>query len=338
MKLTYSLILAAASCGVAFGAATAYTTPVGYITSSIAGAGANPSADSYISATLVEATAYAGATSVTPSGGSVATFAGTSVPATFDGTYVLEITAGAHEGWWSTVVSSTSSTITVSDAFPTGIVGAVSISVRKHSTLKTYLGANTPGLIAFDGVVANDEVQVLNPITQVVQAFAYVPAAISGAPQDGWFDLASSSSADDFPIEPGSAIKIKRFGATGLTFVSSGTVKTTKTQVDLFTNYNWVGTQLGAGSTLNGMTFNTQLVPFDGANPNYDELQYVHPDQTVTPYAALDVSLGLGQTMGDLSDSSDAGAIPFPEGYGAVLKRIGSAPSTITVPGTVVAP
>lgn len=338
MKIpTYALILAAAASGHALGAATAYTTPVGYITSSIAGAGSKPSADSYISASLVEATAFAGVTNAAPSAKTI-TFAGASVPTTLDGTYVLEITSGASEGWWSTVTSSTSSTIVVNDNFPIGLASGLTISVRKHSTLKTYLGANVPGLIPFDGTSANDEVQILNPITQSVTAFAYVPASISGAAQDGWFDLGASTNADGYVIEPGSSIKIKRVGATALTFVSSGTVKTTKTQVDLFTKYNWIGTPMAAGNTLNGMLFNTQLIPFNGANPNYDELQFVNANQTVTAYAALDVSLGLGQTMGDLGTSADAGSIVFPQGYGAILKRIGSAPSIITIPGTVVAP
>lgn len=340
MKLTYSLILAAASCGVAFGAATAYTTPVGYITSSIAGAGANPSADSYISASLVEATVYAGATNAAPSAKTI-TFDGTSVPATLNGTYVLEITSGAQEGWWSTVTSSTTSSITVNDNFPSGLATGLTISVRKHSTLKTYLGANAPGLLPFNGVDANDEVQILKAAVAEAVPFGFITAADTGDPvtypNGAWYNLGTSTIDDDYVIEPGSAIKIKRVGATALTFVSSGTVKTTKTQVDLFANYNWVGTQIANGSTLDGMQFNSQLVQFDGVSTTYDELSYVKPNQDVVPFAAIDNGAG-GTTMYNLGLSVEAGTEPFPEGTGVILNRIGSAPSVITIPGTVVAP
>ncbi len=334
MKPYTSILAILLACGSAH-ATTATTTPVGYVTTTIAGAGSNPSADSYVSCSLVQPTVFAGQSASAAS--HTVTFSGTSVPTTLDSTYVLEITSGTHAGWWSTVTSSTSSTIVVNDVVPD--TSPVTITVRLHNTVASYLGANAPGLITFDGVSANDSVQILDPSTQASVAIAYVPASVSGAAQDGWFDLASSSPADNYIIEPGAAVKINRVGSGSLSFTSSGTVKTTPTQVDIYPTYNWIGTQLATGGTLNGMGFNTQLVLFDGVNPNYDELDFLAPDQSGTPYAALDPSLGLGATMGNLGDSSDAGAVVFPQSFGAVLNRIGTTSTTvITIPGTVVAP
>ncbi len=331
--LSYSLILAAAASGMAFGAETAYTTPVGYITHSIAAAGANPSAETYLSASMVETAAYAGV-SISASGNTVA-FAGTSVPTTFDSTYVLEITSGPSEGWWSTVTSSTSSSIILNDVFP--VATATSISVRKHSTLKTFLGNNTPGLVTFNGVDDSDEVQVWDPVAQSAVPFAYISGvdlADPLYPNGAWWNLGTSAIANDYPIEPGSAVRVKRIG-TALSFTSSGTVKTTKTQVDLYTDFNWVGTPLAAGGTLNGMTFNTQLNQFDGVSENYDELSFLDPSQTARPFAAID---GAPPTMYDLGNSVEAGTEPFAQGTGVVIKRIGNPDGVITIPGTVVAP
>jgi len=120
-----------------------------------------------------------------------------------------------------------------------------------------------------------------------------------------------------------------------LSFVSNGTVKVTNTQVDIFPDFNWVGTPIAAGNTLNGMLFQNQLNQFDGVNPNYDELQFVRANQTVEPFAAVDDG---GLTMFDLTNSIPAGTEPFNEGTGVIIKRTGNPASVITLPKTTVAP
>jgi hypothetical protein len=235
------------------------------------------------------------------------------------------------------VVSSTATSVTASDALPAGLAIGTQISVRKHNTLATFLGANSAGLIPFDGENPSDEVQILNPATQVVTTCAYVPFALSGLP-DGWFDLGLSAPADDYVVEPGASIKINRVGATPLSLVSSGTVKISPTQIDVYPSFNWIGTQLGAGGTFDYMNLASQLIPFDGAATNSDELQFLDSAQVVTPYASLDPAFGLGVVMGNLATSEPAGDTVFFEGTGAVLKRAPSTPpGIITVPGTTVA-
>jgi hypothetical protein len=336
-SISYSLIAAAMACGLANAQTTAYTDPVGYITSSIAGSGGAPSADSYISSSLVQPSTYAGASTNNPSGSATVNFS-SGVPTTLDGTYVLEISSGAQAGWWSTVVSSSATSVTVTDALPSGLAIGTSVVVRKHNTLSTFLGANSAGLIPFDGENPSDEVQILNPASQVVTTCAYVSFAISGLP-DGWFDLGLSASADNYIIEPGASIKIKRVGALALSLVSSGSVKVSNTQVDVYPGFNWIGTQLGAGGTFDYMNLASQLIPFDGASTNSDELQFLSAAQVVTPYASLDPSFGLGVVMGNLATSEAAGDTVFAQGTGAVLKRDATTPpGVITIPGTTVAP
>lgn len=332
--IPYSLILAAASAGMAFGAETAYTTPVGYVTQVVAPKTAT-SSDTYLSPTLVQPSVYAGVSTNNPSGLSAITFSG-SVPTDLGQAYLVEIVTGVRAGWWSTIVSSSATSVTIQDVFPAGLAIGTKVSIRKHSTLKTFLGSNTAGLVPFDGVSPSDEVQILNPATQVVTTCAYVPSALSGLP-DGWFDLGLSASADNYIIEPGSAIKIKRISNTPISVVSSGEVKLTPTEIDVYPKFNWIGTQIGAGGTLAYMNFAAQLIPFDGVRTNSDELQFLSASQTVTPYASLDPSFGLGVVMGNLATSEPSGNIVFPSGYGAVLKRAASTPANvIIVPGTVV--
>jgi hypothetical protein len=329
MKPITSFALLCAFAAVAQGAVT---DPVGYITHTIAANGS--SADTYISATLVRPTEFAGASTVTPSGGATITFAG-GVPVDLDQTYVLEITSGASEGWWSTVVSSTATTIEVNDDFPGGLPSGVTVAVRKHNTLHSFFGNNNPGLIDFNGEDASDEVQILDPVNQSAKSYVWVTAENSGTDDGVWFDVGDSVEANDVVIEPGTAVRITRIGATELEFVSTGTVKTTKTQVDIYPNFNWVGTQLAVGSTLGAMEFATQLNPFDGENTDYDELQFIRSTQIAEPFAAVDDG---GLIMFDLGNSADASAEPFAEGTGVVIIRNENPASTITFPGTEVAP
>jgi hypothetical protein len=332
MKSIHLSILALAA-GSAF-AAEVYTPVVGYITHTVVGAGSAESADTFISPTLINPTEFSGASSSAPSGATI-TFSG-DVPTTFDGSYVLEITSGANEGWWSTVVSSTSNSITVNDDFPADSGSNVDVSVRKHATLELFLGDNNPGLAGFDGENANDEIQILDASSGGVSTYAFVSGDVlqdPSYPNGAWFDLLNSTVANDIVIEPGSAIKVKRVGSSDLSFVSTGTVKTTETQVDIFTNFNWIGTYLASGGTLGGMSFQSQLNPFDGENPNYDELVYVRADQSASPFAVVNDG---GLIMYDLLNSAAADSEPFSEGTGLIINRIGNSPSTITIPGNTI--
>lgn len=333
---TYALLAVAAACGMASAQTSATTTPVGYITHTINNAGGSESL-TLIGPSLIQPTEFAGAAAAAPSGKTITFAAG--VPTGLGTAYVLEISNGAQEGWWSTVTASTATSITVNDDFPAGLAADVKVSVRKHNTIKSFLGSNAPGLVAFDGVAQADEVQILNSSVagQPITALVYVSAAVSGESEDSWFDLASSANANARVIEPGASVLIKQFGTTNKTFTSVGEVKLTKTQFDVFPGLNFFGNPVAVGSTLNGLGFNTQLTTFTGVNSDFDEVQVIGSSGAITAYAALDPTLGLGATMGNLSDASDSGAVVFPEGTGAIIKRdAGKSAGVITVPGTVV--
>ncbi len=335
--LPYSLILAAAASGMAFGAETAYTTPVGYITQTVNSQGGSETL-TIMGPTLVQPTEYAGQSTVTPSGGAVITLP-TGVPGTLGQTYVLEITSGASAGWWSTVMSSTATSITVNDNFPAGLPANTQILVRKHNTLQNWLGENVPGLIPFNGE-SGDEVQILNP-NQSITAFAYIPGSVTSTATDDWYNLGNNNLANDQAIEPGSAVIIKSKTLTTKNFITSGTVKTTATQVDIFPGLTLLAQTAAAGATLNETGLQFSLIPLnaEASNTDFDEFQILNANQSITAYAAADPALFGTATVALLSDSSNAGNTEFDGGDGAIIKRQPVKPaSTITIPGSVVAP
>jgi hypothetical protein len=329
---SFALLAAIASIGAASAAAT---DPVGYITHTVNANVSGPTL-TLIAPSLVQPDVFAGASTASPSGLTTITFA-SGVPTDLGAGHVLEVTA---TGWWSTVVSSTDTTITVNDAFPAGLPADTAVGVRLHNTLGSFLGANAPGLLPIDGGSnPNDEVQILNSSVpgQPLSAYAYVTTG-AGVPQDGWYNLADSSPADNVVIEPGTGIIIKTNKTANFTFTSSGEVKTTPTQFDVFTGLNIVGTNAAAGSTQNGQNLHTSLVQLTGSNSDYDEYQVLNANQSLTAFAALAPGvLGPDATMANLADSSDSGALPVVEGTAALVKRV-VAPSTITLPPAVVAP
>lgn len=336
--IPYSLLAAAAACGFAFGQ-TATTTPVGYITVPIAGnTVANPvGAATYVSATLVEAATYSGKATASPSGGAVITLAA-GVPATLDSSYLLEITTGDQEGWWTTVVSSTDTSITVADEFPAALAADVSVTVRKFSTLGSLFGANSPGLkpISNSTEPPFDTVEFLDPVSQTTKVAVYVLAEV-GVPADGWYDFVTQDPLGAEVIHPGTAVKVVRHGATPLSLVSTGEVKITKTQVDVFPSFNWLGQSLATGGTLGSMNFYNQIVKFDNGTTANDFLSLLKADQTSDVYVAADPSLGIGNIMANFVDASDATNVAIPEGTGYVFQRADAGVAgTIVIPAQVV--
>lgn len=298
----------------AVGAAkAASTTPVGYITVPIEGNTSASASGAYtlVAASLVKPVTFAGATSSAPSGSSFVFASG--VPTDLDGTYLLEIASGPNEGWWTTVVSSTATGITVADAVPAGLLSGTQVSVRKFSTVADVFGANSLGLTTGDQADF-DFIEILNPVDQSTKAVIYF---------GGWLDLASEAPADSEIIYPGSAVRIVRMRSTPLSLVISGEVKTTKTQVDLFESETWVGQnsaigasfgELGLGSTI----LSTDEVVLYGADGG--------SGQAAVSYVAF------GGEMLDLGSEAPSNGVVVGEGSGFLLKRPAGSPSTITFP------
>ena len=322
MKLhTYAFLAAIAACGMASAQTTAYTTPVGYITSTI---GPNASANTegsatFVAASLVRPASFAGAATASPSGGSVITFSG-GVPAGLDATSMLEISDGAQEGWWSAIVSSTATTVTILDTFPADLAANVKATVRKFTTIQDVFGDNSPGLAPYSTEAPYDEIQFLKPDIQEVGVIVYA---------GGWLNLLTEASAASEIIYPGTAVKVIHRANTSLSVVASGEVKTTKTQVDVYPSDNWLCQPNPTGGTLGTLNLGPQLLASD-------KLDMIETDggagQVVTTYVS---SAGV---MYNLLTEADATGVEVKEGAGYLVTRGEGAASIITIPAQVVAP
>ena len=131
--LPYSLILAAAASGMASGAETAYTTPVGYVTQTCLA-----NSDTIVGVPLRLPTVAAAALSSNPSVGAtnaVLTVTGATFGA-FSGTHYVKFTSGPSAGSMFVITSNDATTITIDRNGATlGAVSGNSFSVTKFWTL-----------------------------------------------------------------------------------------------------------------------------------------------------------------------------------------------------------
>lgn len=304
------LLAALMAPGALFAQTTATTTPVGYVTHTVAGNVANePSgADTYISPVLVTAADFTGETSI-PVTGAVATFA-SGVPLALNDAYIVEITAGANEGWWSRILSTSATTVTAQDEFPASLPAGTKLVVRKLPTLNSFLGENSLGL------TGSDQVLLLDPVNQQVTVAIYVAGE--------WQNFVSEENIDNNVILPGTSIAVRRFGSTPLTVVSTGEVKVTKTQVDIFAQDNWLGQTLAAGGTLSQMNLVNTIDASDFVN-------FLNPDQTT------DVFIKVGPEMQNFVTEANADGFIVGSGQGYVFRRPTATPTAIVIPAQIVA-
>lgn len=339
--IPYTLLVLAATAGFASAQATAYTTPVGYITYNFAGnPTANPAgADTYAGPVLVNPAKFAGVTTTNPSGLTTLTFSG-GVPALGSADLVEIKTTGAAEGWWSEVVSSTSTTIVLANPVPT-VPGNVQIEARKITTLRDFLGANLPGLTKeTDGSVPGDQVIYLDPTTQVATTYVYVddPAFLTPGEDPGWTNFDTFLNSDDDKIFPGTGLTFRVFsGATAKTFAASGTVKTGKTQVDIFPGDNFIAPTLAVGASFATLGVQSVMFPDDSdsnTTPIEDTLITLAGDQVATPYVVD--ALADPQILVFFEDFTDASNVVVPEGSAFIFRRGENSESVLTFPAQVI--
>jgi hypothetical protein len=248
MKLhTYAFLAAALACGMA-NAQTAYTTPVGYETLSVA------SGFNYHGLRLHQATVAAGTFETVGASSLVDDQATFALSATK--TYIVEINDGS--GLITTVLGSAASgtTITTVDNLSElGVANGASYSIREAATLSSVFGAsNSAGLVAgFGGIGGADVIFVSNG---------------SGFDQYYYDDLETSWADVNGVAVDGSAIPIVYtdsliISATApISVVVTGEVKTEATSAAVAGGFNYISSMYPAGATL--------ASTFDAAVPTLD--------------------------------------------------------------------
>ncbi len=243
-KLTYTLLLAAASCGVALGQTTAYTTPVGYTTQALA-----PSSFNLVGINVQTSTVVAG--KLTGVSGAVLSDSATnfSTVLTLGKTYVMEIKSGpgTADGTTQDFTIFSGNTVTLPAAVA-GIATGDTYSIRVAPTLPDiFTGTSvTPGFSA----AGADIIWIPDGAGNYIKYWKNSAT---------WRQLVAGTASD--PVATNVAVLytdgiLVQKKATPTSLVLSGEVKTTGSNALLVPGFNPVSIVAPVGLTL----FNAGLI------------------------------------------------------------------------------
>ena len=260
MKLTYSLILAAASSGLAFGAATAYTTPVGYesidLTSGLNYVGLRLHQNNIVAGVLTGV----GSHTVTDS---TMNFTNILDPSK---TYILEINSGIGfiQIIAGTAGSSAGVITTPDDLLAAGVSGTSAYSIRPCATLASIFGVvPDPNLFTHGFTSESGADQVWIPNAAGDFDYYYYDDHYGSPVVAGWrkFDLLNPATpyvlvtpaSVLIPYDEGMIVNSPGLnGNTNLpeTLVVSGEIKKTAVALAAVGGLNYFSTVFPVGSTL----------------------------------------------------------------------------------------
>jgi hypothetical protein len=257
MKLhTYAFLAALAATGMASAQTTAYTTPVGYVTSSPLEA----NQFNLVSLTVHNPTIAAGVIDAVSSSSVTDTQVDFTSLLTAGQTYILELPSGVIQE----VVSWSGGVLTTPDDISGSVVaGTTTYKLRKASTVSDVFGAtNAAGLTPSpDGDISiADTIQVFNgSIFETVYYFN------DGGGTEGWFDDVGNP-ADQKVLNYADGFYVKRVAGGTLSLVVSGEVKTKPTSGMIIPGFNYLGAISPVGLTLG----NSGLKDFISQSPDGD--------------------------------------------------------------------
>jgi uncharacterized protein (TIGR02597 family) len=209
--IPYSLLLAAASCGLVLGAETAYTTPVGYVTLPIAAEG-----DTYISPALERPTSHSAASSTNvaiTTGNNVGT-TGLTASALVTTPSYLQVTSGSLAGRRYPITANTGTVITVdpvtagtlqSQGFAPGntfkVVPSWTLATLFPNGTGVCSTADINDITSFVFVKENGSYGTDRPIAA---SYFYCSGDVASSVVAGWYDAnnAEGPNTNDLIIDP----------------------------------------------------------------------------------------------------------------------------------------
>lgn len=246
-SISYSLIAAAAAVGMAFGADTATTNPVGYVTNSL-----QPGFN-LVGLTLVSASTVTGDIETVNGSqiGDTDINLQTSLPA--GRTYILEITSGAAQGMVQEFTAVSGGTITLPAAIA-GVAADDKYRIRVAPTLEEVFGST----LQSQGTATGSDIVWLANGPGVFDRY-YLNKPLFGAAS--WKKINDNGTETAAPNTPlvyldGFFVEVK---STAKDLVLSGEVRGEATSVFLGTGFNAVGTVFPVGSTLANSNLATTL-------------------------------------------------------------------------------
>jgi uncharacterized protein (TIGR02597 family) len=213
--IPYSLLAAAAACGMALGQ-TAYTTPVGYVSLGKSTGDAVPaSSDVHLSVPLDRATVHAGQIA-SISGSNVINLQGTSNLSSLTNVpHVVKITTGSVGGFYALITANDSSSITVS--VPTGLSLSGVASGDKLEISEAWTATN---FVAGNTIPGDTELYIYGGSDPGVNHAPSILLAWDGAQ---WLDQFSGEPSNPV-LYPGEMLVVRTSSQPITSFVVSGQV------------------------------------------------------------------------------------------------------------------
>ena len=258
MKLpTYAILAAALACGFASATTTAYTTPVGYETQTLA-----PGSYNLVGVRLFSAPVAAGVFSSGTSTTLVDSNAAFSLNSTTN--YIVEFANGTTEYALGSQFSGT----TLSGL--TGVDASLHIAyvVRPAATISSVFGAtNTAGLASSANADPGEADTVYLP-----QGTGYVRVFYSTYTDDmaynGWLDVDTFAKIPDQVIDPLQGMFVlTAHTATPISLVTTGEIKKTPTAYHVPNYFTLLGSMYPAGATLTTSGLSSSVQSTANADP-----------------------------------------------------------------------
>jgi hypothetical protein len=318
----FSIIAAAAACGLAQAQTTAYTTPVGYTTKTL-----KPNIFNLVGVTLHNPTVAAGVLDAETSAPNTVTDNEVDFTATLTGgsTYILELADGTVQE----ITSWAGSVLTTPDDI-SGFVtpGTTKYKLRKASTVSDIFGATNSAALtpSVDGdfTVNTDLVLIFNGAS-----FDTIYYINDGGGTEGWFDDAGNPAESKVVAYPESLF-VQRVAGSDIDLVVTGEVKTDGTNGVLAAGFNYLNGVAPAGMTLasSGLSSSVLASP-DGDYTVVDNVLIQNTDGSYTTHFYIDDGGGTTGWFDDGGNSTDTA--PLDGGF-LLLNVGGTKPYSIAAP------
>lgn len=327
----YALLTTAAACGLASAAETAYTTPVGYTTTTLITGKYN-----LLGITVQQPTVFSGvfnATQSTTAATLVVTGADFSsaviVPSQ---SYCVEVNNGTNSGTVfeipDTSFNDSTDTITVGAPLDTTPFASASFTIRRVATIADIFGAtNQAGLLSGTST-SNSDVLYIPNAAGALEQYWYSSGGLAGV---GWRKFAGGTTPrGSVLLSYIDSFYVYRRGSTDLNLVTSGTVMARSTNLPLFTGYNYVGTVYPVGATL--ATSNLEATLTKGTSTSNSDVVWV-PNATTGVleqywYSSGGLAgVGWRKFAGGITSQSD-----LPLSGGVIIQRRGASVNALINP------
>lgn len=191
--------------------------------------------------------------------------------------YYIELTSGAKSGLLVEILSKGSSTLTVSTADASELVGNESFQIKKFTTLGDVFGANNSvGLLGGDSITTADTIWAVTNGTWR-QYFFYDDGFGGEIDPMQWQTTGSGANKSDARIDPDQGVLVVRKPGAGKTVTITGQVKATQSFVPFINGAQIVTNPYPVDKTLNTLglkTGNPATGLLEGDSVNTSDLVY----------------------------------------------------------------